>query len=132
MAEQQKKGAAGAKDKDELQTDAAPAPAAPADDEAVLVKRGEGSVNDGLFEKTEAGEELVTLGRDVVEEFYYPGTKRPAYRVLFTKGQVVRRSAIEQYNSALEGPDESNPLGIDSSTLASGTRVEPVKDDEGK
>ena len=41
--------------------------------------------------------QFVEVVRDVVETFYYPNTKRPAQRIVFTKGQVVPRSQIESY-----------------------------------
>lgn len=43
---------------------------------------------------------FVEITRDVVESFYYPNTKRPAQRVVFTKGQVVPRAQVEAYLAA--------------------------------
>lgn len=125
----------------ELQTDQAPEVAEPGagagtgGDEAAVVKADE-EISDSLFAKTEPGEEYVTLAKDVVEEFYFPDTKRPSYRLLFTKGQVVRRSEIDALNSrvaARRAATEGEFL-IDSTTVASGTRqpADVRKDDEGK
>lgn len=112
MAETQKNGA--------LQVSQAPEVAAPEGDDTVVIK-ADGKVEDSLFAKVESGDELVTLAKDVVEEFYYPGTKRPSYRLLFTKGQVVRRGDVERVNARNDGSlvSESNPAGIDSTTLVS-------------
>lgn len=70
---------------------------------------------------------MVTLKQDVIEEFRYPGTTRPAYRVLYTKGQVVQKKAIDAYNAATEARkveltgDAAVAAYVDSTTLASGT-----------
>lgn len=95
---------------------------------AVVIGRDD-IVSDDVFGEAQ-GDALVELKKDIVEEFYYPGTKRPAYRILFTAGQVVRRSQVEAYNTSTEQAkdardgkvDEDNVAGIDSTTLASGTR----------
>lgn len=42
---------------------------------------------------------LVTVQDDVYEEFYFENTQRPAYRLLFTKGQVVKQSQIDAVKS---------------------------------
>jgi hypothetical protein len=99
-------------------------------DDATVIKL-EDSVDRSAYEITDTAE-FVTLQRDLVEEFYFPDTKRPSYRLLYTKGQVVSRAAIEAYNADVElankrrengGIDPANPAGIDSTTIASGTRV---------
>ena len=85
-------------------------------------------VEEGLYSTSE-GEQYVTLNKDVLEEFFYPDTKRPAYRVLYTKGQVVPKSQIDAYNAQVEAAknrenlegDEAVRATIDSTTLASGT-----------
>lgn len=101
-----------------------------ADNDVELVKL-EDTVSDGVYEVTDTAE-FVTLSRDIVEEFYFPDTKRPSYRLLYTKGQVVPRAAIEAYNADTKaanelrsngGVDPKNPAGIDATTIASGTRV---------
>lgn len=85
------------------------------------------TVADSLYDDAET-EAFVTLKQDVIEEFHYPNTTRPAYRVLYTKGQRVQKSAIDAYNAATEarkkGPLEGDAAvvaQIDSTTLASGT-----------
>lgn len=85
---------------------------------------------EGVYEDTD-NDALVTITKDVVEEFYYPGTKRPAHRILFVKGQVVRKAEIDRLNSNVEArkaaasrdADEPVPLEehIDPTTIASGT-----------
>jgi hypothetical protein len=131
MAETQKKGAGLGADQDNLQTSQAPEVAAPEGDDVVVIK-SDGKVEDSLFAKVEAGDELVTLAKDVVEEFYYPGTKRASYRLLYTKGQVVRRSDVERTNARADGSvvSEENPAGIDSTTLVSHGANSPAKADE--
>lgn len=42
---------------------------------------------------------LVVVKDDVYEEFYYENTQRPAYRLLFTKGQVVKQSQLDAVKS---------------------------------
>lgn len=41
------------------------------------------------------GDALVEVTEDVFEEFYYPDTKRPSYRLLLHKGQIVKKSELE-------------------------------------
>lgn len=98
-------------------------------DDAVLSKLDE-ELPSSIYEVA-GGAEYVTLQRDIVEEFFYPDTKRPSYRLLYTKGQVVSKAAIEAYNDGVRAAnarragevDEANPAGIDSTTIAAGTRV---------
>lgn len=102
---------------------------APLDEDGVVIG-GEDTVSD--FEEG-GGQVMVTLTKNVYEEFYFPNTNRPSYRLLYTKGQVIPKSTIEALNDEVEARkarnqraasgelDESNPAGIDSSTLASGT-----------
>lgn len=97
--------------------------------DAVLLRADE-EIGDDLIEDASSAQ-FVTLSKDVVEEFVYPGTKRPAHRLLFTKGQVVPRDRIDALNAGVQAraaeaerdgdPDPKNPAGIDSTTLASGT-----------
>jgi hypothetical protein len=103
--------------------------------EAKIVKADE-EVSESMFASATETDKLVVCNEDVLEEFFYPGTTRPSYRVLYTKGQTVRQSAIDAHNAgvkarkaAAEGRpvDEDNPAGIDSTTIASGTRTKPVE-----
>lgn len=87
--------------------------------DTVLIK-ADGTVEDSAFDATDS-EEFVTLNKDIVEEFFYPNTKRPAYRILHTKGQTVRKSIVDQYNEAAKA--DRAAFQIDSSTLASGTKA---------
>lgn len=57
------------------------------------------TLKDSLFD---GSGDFVTLTKDVVEEFYFPDTNRPSYKLLFAKGQVVRRADIEALNTRLE------------------------------
>lgn len=78
---------------------------------------------------TATTDELVELQSDVVEEFYYPDTKRPSYRVLYNKGQRVLRSVLDQRArdirlaraGASENPVERLAATVDATTLAAGT-----------
>ena len=94
-------------------------------DDAVLVKDGE--TPSGFYE--DSGQETyVTVTKDVVEEFYYPGTKRPAYRVRFTKGQIVPKAVIDQLEAdakAREADPNALENYIDSTTYAAGTGATP-------
>ncbi len=96
---------------------------------AVLLRAG-AEIGDELISAS-GGEQFVTLEKDIVEEFIYPGTKRPAHRLLFTRGQVVRRATIDALNANVQAAraaaerggdvDPANPAGVDETTLASGT-----------
>lgn len=95
------------------------------------------TVSASHYEETDA-HTFVTLKKDVVEEFFFPDTTRPSYRVLYHAGQVVNKGVLDAYNEATKtaaklrktgGVDPENPAGIDSTTLASGTRVKPVEQD---
>ncbi len=96
---------------------------------AVLLHAGD-EVGDELIAAS-TGQQFVTLDKDIVEEFIYPGTKRPAHRLLFTKGQVVSRATIDTLNANVRATrvaaerggdaDPANPAGVDETTLASGT-----------
>lgn len=97
---------------------------------ATLLKSG-ATVSEKVIDLDEGT--TVTLKEDVVEEFYYPDTKRPSYRLRYRKGQTVPRTVIEQHNANVKARaraaefaekgevDPDNPAGIDSSTLHSGT-----------
>jgi hypothetical protein len=93
---------------------------APPAENAVVIGAGD-KVSD--FNDAGAGEEMVQLTKDVYEEFYFPNTKRPSYRLLFTEGQVVSKKVVEAIGAAVDEAelDKVNPARIDSSTLASGT-----------
>lgn len=93
----------------------------------VVVIGAEKEIDSGLYEDA-SSEQYVTLTKDVVEEFFYPNTKRPAYRTLYAAGQTVQLRALEDHNArvaaAKAGPLEGDALAadlIDNSTLASGT-----------
>jgi hypothetical protein len=58
-----------------------------------------GKVKESLYKSLEASDELVVVTKDIVEEFYFPDTKRPSSRLLFTKGQVVRKADIDAHNA---------------------------------
>lgn len=88
----------------------------------------DGTVESGYYDENDSNEVYVTLNKDVLEEFYYPDTKRPSYRVLYTKGQVIAKSLIDAYNATVEARKAAAPEGddavratIDTTTLASGT-----------
>lgn len=95
------------------------------------VLKADAELSSSVYDTADAAE-FVTLSKDIVEEFYYPDTMRPSYRILYTKGQVVPKAAIDAHNAAVAhrkklaengGVDPENPAGIDSTTIASGTRV---------
>ena len=89
-------------------------------DDAVLVRRGD-TMDKSVYEAGTDDDPFVTVQKDVVEEFFFPGTKRPAYRVAFVKGQTVRKWAIDALSAKVpEGEPELRDY-IDSSTFASGT-----------
>jgi hypothetical protein len=46
-------------------------------------------------EASDDNDPLVVVQDDVYEEFYFENTQRPAYRLLFTKGQVVKQSQLD-------------------------------------
>lgn len=98
-------------------------PAAVRDGEAALLKADDA---DGIEQYLEpAGQdELVVLKQDVLEEFVYPGTRRPSFRVAFHKGQVVARSVIAARAAEIRAASADRTKlenYIDSTTLASGT-----------
>lgn len=88
-----------------------PAPVATAGSDALVVKPSDKI--EGVFADAEQAP-YVTLTRDVVEEFYFPGTIRPAHRILFTKGQTVARAVIDRLNSGVAA--QSAGVGTDSVT----------------
>lgn len=58
---------------------------------------------EGVYDEVDGdGDSFVTINKDVVEQFYYPGTKRPAERILFTRGQVVKKSYIDALNARVD------------------------------
>lgn len=100
-------------------------------DRAVLIGADD-DVAEALYEDADS-DTYVTLQKDVVGEFYFPDTRRPSHRVLYTRGQVVRKAELEAHNDAVRAAkvareraargevDPQNPAGIDAVTLASGT-----------
>lgn len=96
-----------------------------ANGDAVVIK-ATGEIDSGLF--TDAGEtdKLVTVDKDVYEEFYFPGTTRPSHRLLYVAGQVVKQSDLDRINrsrAAAEKADGSE-FPLDPTTIASGTKVD--------
>lgn len=95
-------------------------------DDAVVLRVGE-ALPASAYASTDETDPFVTLQKDVMEEFFFPGTKRPSYRLAFTKGQTVRQSAIDAVTGRLAAkpgdkrPEPTLESHIDSSTLASGT-----------
>ena len=43
-----------------------------------------------------AGPDMVTADEDIVQEFVYPGTNRPAARLLLAKGQSLPRAELDR------------------------------------
>lgn len=94
------------------------------DPENTVVIGLDDELDEATFKVASGQETFVEVAKDVVETFYYPGTKRPAQRILFTKGSVVPKSAIDAYNAATRArKDDPNALEnyVDSTTIASGT-----------
>lgn len=67
---------------------------APADSDRVGMEGDQ--VDLASITETDRVEEYVTLGEDVLEEFYHDGAKRPSTRILFHKGQVVKKSVLDE------------------------------------
>ena len=96
--------------------------------DAELISIDDADSLERLLAEAEA-EQFVELSSDVVEQFFYPDTKRPSYRVLFHKGQVVPRSVISQRAADIrlaeraraEDPKVRLTATVDATTLASGT-----------
>lgn len=62
--------------------------------DVTLIKAGEAVTLEAL----DAGADpLVTVGKDVVLEFYPQGTKRPSHILLYHAGQTVLKSQLEAY-----------------------------------
>jgi hypothetical protein len=97
-----------------------------AGDNGAIVISATDQIDTGLF--TDAGEvdKLVTVDKDVYEEFYFPGTKRPSHRLLYTAGQTVKQSDLDRINASRKAAAEADPAAfpVDPTTLASGTRAE--------
>jgi len=75
---------------------------------------------------------VVVIKQDIIERFFYPDTKRPAFRQLYVKGQTVQRAVLEERLAGIRAAgstiqarsgvlDPANPAGVDASTLAAGT-----------
>lgn len=99
--------------------------------DGVIIK-ADGSLESSNYEEGSAQTTMVTLTGNVYEEFFFPNTTRPSYRLLYHAGQIVPKSTIEAFNEATKrsvamrengGVDKENPAGIDSTTIASGTKV---------
>ena len=93
------------------------------DGSAVLISAADPDALDGLYDAADTDEMLV-LKQDVLEEFVYPGTRRPSYRIAYHKGQVVARSTLlaRAAELRLATADRSDLRNyIDPTTFASGT-----------
>lgn len=96
------------------------------------VVRVDGTIDAGSYDESD-GEKVATLKEPLLEEFFFPDTKRPSYRIKYPAGMAVPVREIEAYNADTELQnrlrglkpgehlDPQNPAGIDSTTLASGT-----------
>lgn len=95
------------------------------DAEAVVIKAS-GELDSGLFSDAGQVDKLVTVDKDVYEEFYFPGTKRPSHRLLYTAGQVVKQSDLDRINASRKAAAEASgaEFPIDPTTLASGTKAD--------
>lgn len=103
---------------------AEPVHTAGTDPENTVVVGVHDELDESAFKVASGQETFVEVAKDVVETFYYPGTRRPAQRILFSKGSIVPRSAIESYNAATRSRSadpEALENYVDSTTLASGT-----------
>lgn len=92
-------------------------------DDAVVIRKGE-EVDSSLYATSDVKDPYVVLQKDVVEEFYFPNTKRPSHRLLFRKGDTVRQSQLDALKAPeAPGDDVAAQLRaqVDSTTLASGT-----------
>jgi len=98
-------------------------------DDTVVI-RSTDQIDSGLFTDKGQTDKLVVVDKDVYEEFYFPGTKRPSHRLLYTAGQVVKQSDLDRINASRKAAAEADPaeFPIDPTTIASGTKVDgPVK-----
>lgn len=78
-------------------TDTDVAANAPKDGKIVRAEREE---NDTELPELGDADTAMVVEENVYQEFYPPNTKRPSYRLLFHKGQVVMKS---QYDAAVNG-----------------------------
>lgn len=111
----------GAGKRDDVIVDTAPQPVR--DGDAALVAADDPDSIESLIEAGDT-DEIVVLKQDVVEEFRYPGTKRPSYRVLYHKGQAIQRSVLAARAAEIRAANaDRTDLAsyIDATTLASGT-----------
>lgn len=95
------------------------------DGEAVVIKAS-GQIESGLFTDAGKTDKLVVVDKDVYEEFYFPGTKRPSHRLLYVAGQVVKQSDLDRINASRKAAAEATgaEFPLDSTTVASGTKVD--------
>ena len=74
-------------------TDSKPAANAPTDGKVIKAKApGDG---DGKLPELGEQDQPMVVDENVYQEFYPANTKRPSYRLLFYKGQVVMKSAYD-------------------------------------
>lgn len=59
-----------------------------------VIKAGQPVTLEGV---DEGGDIFVTVAKDVVLEFFPPGTKRPSHQLLFHAGQTVLKSELTKY-----------------------------------
>lgn len=95
------------------------------DNGAVVIKAAD-QIDSGLFTDAGKTDKLVVVDKDVYEEFYFPNTKRPSHRLLYTAGQVVKQSDLDRINASRKAAaeDDGTAFPIDPTTLASGTKAE--------
>lgn len=73
------------------------------EDHVGLVDEDDNEVSgDSLFDESDGSKTFVTAKKRVYEEFYYPGTREKAKRLLFAQGKKVPRAQAERIKAALE------------------------------
>lgn len=103
------------------------------------VVRVDGHVEKGMYDEQE-GEKFAQLKDPILEEFFFPDTKRPSYRIKYHAGQVVSQRVIDAYNADTDLQNKLREQGreaqgaaelVDTSTRAAGTNP-GLTDDEQK
>lgn len=85
------------------------------DENAVIIK-SDGELAGDIFKEGDAVDVLVSVEKDVYEEFYFPGTKRPAQRLLYPAGTQVKKSDLERLNASRKAAAAPVEPVIDSTT----------------
>lgn len=102
------------------------------------VVRVDGHVEKGMYDEQES-EKYVRLKDPILEEFFFPDTKRPSYRIKYPAGYVVAQSVIDQYNADTDLQNRLREQGresdtavdyVDTSTRAAGTNPGLTKDEQ--